>query len=65
MTIRAVEHKTLDWIRRQGLFVEGDPVLLALSGGADSVCLARVLLALKGVRREADGQRPPLRGLIR
>ncbi|MCL2569026.1 MAG: tRNA lysidine(34) synthetase TilS [Oscillospiraceae bacterium] len=48
MTIRAIEHKTLDWVRWQGLIEEGDTVLLALSGGADSVCLARVLLALRG-----------------
>jgi len=44
---RAIEHKTLDWIRRQGLIEDGDTVLAALSGGADSVCLVRVLMALR------------------
>jgi len=43
---RAIEHKTLDWLWRHGLISDGDTVLIALSGGADSVCLARVLLAL-------------------
>jgi len=46
MKIRAIECKTLEWVRRLGLLVDGDTVLIALSGGADSVCLARALLAL-------------------
>ena len=42
-----IEHRVLDWIRRQGLVEAGDTVLVALSGGADSVCLLRILLDLR------------------
>jgi len=36
-----------EWTHRQGLITAGDAVLAALSGGADSVCLIRVLLELR------------------
>ena len=42
-----IETRILEFIRRQGLIEDGDGVLVALSGGADSVCLLRVLLALR------------------
>jgi len=45
--MRAIETRTRDWIRRQKLIEDGDAILIALSGGADSVCLLRVLLALR------------------
>jgi len=48
MTVKAIERKVFTWVQRQGLLTAGDTVLLALSGGADSLCLARVLLALRG-----------------
>ncbi len=40
--------KILDFIRRNRLFDPGDRVIVALSGGADSVCLLVVLNKLKG-----------------
>jgi len=36
-----------EWINRQGLIEGGDTVLVALSGGADSICLIRILLELR------------------
>ena len=42
-----LETRALDYIRRQRLLEKGDAVLIALSGGGDSVCLLRVLLALR------------------
>ena len=45
--MRDIETRTRDFIRKQGLIEDGDAVLVALSGGADSVCLLRVLLALR------------------
>ncbi|MCL2828816.1 MAG: tRNA lysidine(34) synthetase TilS [Oscillospiraceae bacterium] len=36
-----------EWIRQQELIDPGDTVLVALSGGADSVCLIRMLLELR------------------
>lgn len=41
-----MERKVLEYIRRNGLLVSDNPVLVALSGGADSVALLRVLLSL-------------------
>ncbi|MFH1963979.1 MAG: tRNA lysidine(34) synthetase TilS [Acidobacteriota bacterium] len=43
------EDKILGDIRRHSLLQKGDKVLIALSGGPDSVCLAVVLSRLKGV----------------
>ncbi len=40
------DEKVRQYIAREGLFVEGDRLLVALSGGADSVALLRVLLSL-------------------
>jgi len=45
--MRDIEARVLDWTVRQGLIAPGETVLVALSGGADSVCLLRVLLALR------------------
>ena len=40
------KHDVYKYINSKSLFTESDKVLVALSGGADSVCLLRVLLAL-------------------
>jgi len=45
--MKAIETRALDYIRRQRLIEDGDVVLIALSGGGDSVCLLHVLLALR------------------
>ena len=45
--MKGIESQVLDWTRRQALVSAGDVVLVALSGGADSVCLLRILLALR------------------
>jgi tRNA(Ile)-lysidine synthase len=42
-----VETKVLDFIRAQRLFEPGQSVVLAVSGGADSLCLLHVLLGLR------------------
>lgn len=42
-----VENKVLETIIREGLIQKGDKVILALSGGPDSVCLLNVLSKLK------------------
>ncbi len=41
-----MESKVLEYIRKNGLLASDKPVLVALSGGADSVALLRVLLRL-------------------
>ena len=42
-----LESKVLAYCNRHGMFQEGDSVVLGVSGGADSVCLLFVLLALQ------------------
>ena len=42
-----VEDKVLDFIKTHGLFEPGQTVLIAVSGGADSMCLLHTLLALR------------------
>ncbi len=42
-----VQEKVKIFIEKQGLIREGDKVLLGLSGGADSVCLFYLLLAIR------------------
>lgn len=39
--------KVEDYVRKNQLIAEGDQVVLGVSGGADSVCLFRMLLTLK------------------
>ncbi len=39
--------KVDDYVRKYDLLREGDAVLVGLSGGADSVCLLRYLLAVR------------------
>lgn len=36
-----------EWIKKEALICEGDTVIVGVSGGADSVCLLRVLLELQ------------------
>lgn len=43
----AVLQKTLDAIEKHTLFTKGDKVLIAVSGGADSVCLLDILVSIK------------------
>ena len=53
------------YVRKHGIIEEGDRLVLGLSGGADSVCLARYLLYLKkriGIDFEAVHVNHKLRG---
>ena len=45
--IRSIVDKTARFIEKKRLMLPGDKVVVALSGGSDSVCLLHVLLALK------------------
>ena len=45
-TYNFIEKRVLSFIREQNMFAEGEPVILGVSGGADSVCLLVVLHAL-------------------
>lgn len=47
MTMRKIEDAVAAYVHRHELINSGDSLLLALSGGADSVCMARLLLALR------------------
>lgn len=42
-----IQKKAADFIRKNRLIAKGDKVIVGLSGGADSVCLFRILLALQ------------------
>ena len=45
--VRTVPQSVLDYIRREGLLHAGDRVGVAVSGGADSVGLLRIMLELR------------------
>ena len=42
-----MEAKVLEYIRRNQLILPGDRILVAVSGGPDSVCLLHLLVALR------------------
>ena len=44
--IKPTEQKVLDYIHENALFPPAQGILLAISGGADSLCLFRILLSL-------------------
>ena len=44
---QAINQLVLDWVLSKCLIAPGNHLLLALSGGADSTCLARILLNLR------------------
>ena len=44
---QAIDRKVSDWVSSHRMFGPGDHLLTTLSGGADSVCLARILLNLR------------------
>ncbi len=46
-----LEETVAEFIRRHGLFAGADRILLAISGGADSIALLHILLALKAQGR--------------
>ncbi|MGH9547473.1 MAG: tRNA lysidine(34) synthetase TilS [Terriglobales bacterium] len=47
VSVRPLLQSVLDYIRRQGLLHAGDRVGVAVSGGADSVALLRIMLELR------------------
>ena len=49
--MKIVTHRVLDFIKSQGLVIPGRTLVVAVSGGADSVCLLSILLELQ---RELD-----------
>ena len=53
-----IEEKVKNYIKEEDLIRRGDRILLGLSGGADSVCLFYLLLALREVCT-AGGTCPP------
>lgn len=59
--VTSFERIVVQWIARENLFSVGDSLLVALSGGADSVALLRVLLRL-GYRCDAAHCNFHLRG---
>lgn len=59
--VTSFERIVVQWIARENLFSVGEPLLVALSGGADSVALLRVLLRL-GYRCDAAHCNFHLRG---
>ena len=46
LSVKDIERSVAGFIDREGLLRPDAPVLVALSGGADSVCLLAVLTAL-------------------
>ena len=46
--LRDTEARVLAWCEQAGLFAHGQRVAAAVSGGADSMALLRILLALAG-----------------
>ena len=44
---RLLWEKVTSFVKKEELIQRGDRILLGLSGGADSVCLARYLLAVR------------------
>ena len=47
--LRDTEARVLAWCEQAGLFAHGQRVAAAVSGGADSMALLRILLALAGL----------------
>ena len=70
MTLNPIEKRVLSTISKYQMITEGDSIIVAVSGGADSVCLLKILYALKeylnirllvahlnhGLRPKADGK---------
>lgn len=46
---KSIDHKVLAFIKKNGLIHRNDTIVLALSGGPDSICLFYVLLKLKDI----------------
>ena len=44
---KEIEEKVLSYVEKHRMLAAGDHVLCGLSGGADSVCLLYLLLAMK------------------
>ena len=47
VAVRTLPQSVLDYIRREGLLRPGDRLGMAVSGGADSVALLRIMLELR------------------
>ena len=51
VAVRTLPQSVLAYIRREGFLYAGDRVGIAVSGGADSVSLLRLMLELQGAMR--------------